>query len=202
MAAAWFSTFLLKTSPPGRKTRRAGDGLCSSVRQPLLSSGHGQPSVMRGRPLPSAVHRIGPHAQSILHLFKLICPSNVPSPDALPVAKSQGARATICRAFGRAGVGTRDRHCVVSRRHGAAMGGLTGKSCTSSSADWHRHGVRCERWRQNFGRRCRSLSFRFPDQMVTGRFVTDGSRFLIAMPAGPDTSAPFTILWNRLAGLR
>ena len=32
--------------------------------------------------------------------------------------------------------------------------------------------------------------------------VSDGSRFLIAMPAGPDTSAPFTILWNRLAGLR
>jgi hypothetical protein len=31
--------------------------------------------------------------------------------------------------------------------------------------------------------------------------LSDGSRFLIAMPAGPDTSAPFTILWNRLAGL-
>ena len=30
---------------------------------------------------------------------------------------------------------------------------------------------------------------------------SDGSRFLIAMPAGPDTSAPFTVLWNRLAGL-
>ena len=32
--------------------------------------------------------------------------------------------------------------------------------------------------------------------------TSDGSRFLIAMPAGPDTAAPFTILWNRLAGLR
>ena len=32
--------------------------------------------------------------------------------------------------------------------------------------------------------------------------VSDGSRFLIAIPAGADASAPFTILWNRLAQLR
>jgi len=38
--------------------------------------------------LPSAVHRIGPHAQSVIYLFKLICPSNVPVPVAVPVAKS------------------------------------------------------------------------------------------------------------------
>ena len=50
---------------------------------------------MRGRPLPSAVHRIGPHAQSDLHLFKLICPSNVPVPVALPVAKSIVSNLTI-----------------------------------------------------------------------------------------------------------
>jgi eukaryotic-like serine/threonine-protein kinase len=31
--------------------------------------------------------------------------------------------------------------------------------------------------------------------------ASGGSRFLIAIPPGPDTSAPFTILWNRLAGL-
>ena len=31
--------------------------------------------------------------------------------------------------------------------------------------------------------------------------VSDGSRFLIAIPAGADASAPFTILWNRLAQL-
>ena len=50
---------------------------------------------MRGRPLPSAVHRIGPHAQSDLHLFKLICPSNVPVPVAVPVAKSIVSNLTI-----------------------------------------------------------------------------------------------------------
>jgi len=32
--------------------------------------------------------------------------------------------------------------------------------------------------------------------------ASDGSRFLIAMPTGADASAPFTILWNRLAQLR
>ena len=31
--------------------------------------------------------------------------------------------------------------------------------------------------------------------------VSDGSRFLIAIPAGADASAPFTVLWNRLAQL-
>jgi hypothetical protein len=32
--------------------------------------------------------------------------------------------------------------------------------------------------------------------------ASDGSRFLIAIPAGADAFAPFTILWNRLAQLR
>jgi hypothetical protein len=32
--------------------------------------------------------------------------------------------------------------------------------------------------------------------------LSDGSRFLIAIPAGADASAPFTILWNRVAQLR
>ena len=31
--------------------------------------------------------------------------------------------------------------------------------------------------------------------------ASGGSRFLIAIPAGADASAPFTILWNRLAQL-
>jgi hypothetical protein len=44
--------------------------------------------------------------------------------------------------------------------------------------------------------------FQIPRSNGDWAVVTDGSRFLIAMPAGPDTSAPFTILWNRLAGLR
>jgi hypothetical protein len=30
----------------------------------------------------------------------------------------------------------------------------------------------------------------------------DGSRFLVAIPAGADASAPFTILWNRLGALQ
>jgi DNA-binding winged helix-turn-helix (wHTH) protein/Tol biopolymer transport system component len=44
--------------------------------------------------------------------------------------------------------------------------------------------------------------FQVPRSHGDWAVVSDGSRFLIAMPAGPDTSAPFTILWNRLAGLR
>ena len=44
--------------------------------------------------------------------------------------------------------------------------------------------------------------FQIPRSHGDWAVVSDGSRFLIAMPAGPDTSAPFTILWNRLAGLR
>ena len=44
--------------------------------------------------------------------------------------------------------------------------------------------------------------FQIPRSHGVWAVVSDGSRFLIAMPAGPDTSAPFTILWNRLAGLR
>jgi DNA-binding winged helix-turn-helix (wHTH) protein/Tol biopolymer transport system component len=44
--------------------------------------------------------------------------------------------------------------------------------------------------------------FQIPRSHGNWAVVSDGSRFLIAMPAGPDTSAPFTILWNRLAGLR
>ncbi len=32
--------------------------------------------------------------------------------------------------------------------------------------------------------------------------VSDGARFLIAVPAGADAFAPFTILWNRLAQRR
>ena len=44
--------------------------------------------------------------------------------------------------------------------------------------------------------------FQIPRSHGDWAVVSDGSRFLIAMPAGPDTSAPFTILWNRLAGIR
>jgi eukaryotic-like serine/threonine-protein kinase len=44
--------------------------------------------------------------------------------------------------------------------------------------------------------------FQIPRSHGDWAVVSDGSRFLIAMPAGSDTSAPFTILWNRLAGLR
>jgi DNA-binding winged helix-turn-helix (wHTH) protein/Tol biopolymer transport system component len=44
--------------------------------------------------------------------------------------------------------------------------------------------------------------FQIPRSHGDWAVVSDGSRFLIAMPAGPDTSAPFTILWNRLTGLR
>ena len=44
--------------------------------------------------------------------------------------------------------------------------------------------------------------FQIPRSHGDWAVVSDGSRFLIAMPAGPDRSAPFTILWNRLAGLR
>jgi len=44
--------------------------------------------------------------------------------------------------------------------------------------------------------------FHIPRSHGDWAVVSDGSRFMIAMPAGPDTSAPFTILWNRLAGLR
>jgi len=44
--------------------------------------------------------------------------------------------------------------------------------------------------------------FQIPRSHGDWAVVSDGSRFLIAMPAGPDTSAPFTILWNRLAGVR
>jgi hypothetical protein len=32
--------------------------------------------------------------------------------------------------------------------------------------------------------------------------VPDGSRFLIAIPTGADASAPFKMLWNRLAQIR
>jgi hypothetical protein len=46
-----------------------------------------------------------------------------------------------------------------------------------------------------------SALFQIPRSHGDWAVVSDGSRFLIAMPAGPDTSAPFTILWNRLAGL-
>ena len=44
--------------------------------------------------------------------------------------------------------------------------------------------------------------FQIPRSHGDWAVLSDGSRFLIAMPAGPDTSAPFTILWNRLAGIR
>jgi DNA-binding winged helix-turn-helix (wHTH) protein/Tol biopolymer transport system component len=43
--------------------------------------------------------------------------------------------------------------------------------------------------------------FHIPRSHGDWAVLSDGSRFLIALPAGPDTSAPFTILWNRLAGL-
>lgn len=43
--------------------------------------------------------------------------------------------------------------------------------------------------------------FQVPRSHGDWAVVSDGSRFIIAMPSGPDTSAPFTILWNRLAGL-
>jgi DNA-binding winged helix-turn-helix (wHTH) protein/Tol biopolymer transport system component len=43
--------------------------------------------------------------------------------------------------------------------------------------------------------------FQIPRSHGDWAVASDGSRFLIAMPAGPETSAPFTILWNRLAGL-
>jgi len=53
-------------------------------------------SFMRGRPLPSAVHRIGPHAPSAVHLFKLIRPSKDPYPVAVPpAAKSIVSTVTI-----------------------------------------------------------------------------------------------------------
>jgi eukaryotic-like serine/threonine-protein kinase len=44
--------------------------------------------------------------------------------------------------------------------------------------------------------------FQIPRSHGDWAVLSDGSRFLIAMPAGPDTSGPFTILWNRLATLR
>ena len=44
--------------------------------------------------------------------------------------------------------------------------------------------------------------FQIPRSHGDWAVVSDGSRFLIAMPAGPDTSAPFTFVWNGLAGLR
>jgi len=44
--------------------------------------------------------------------------------------------------------------------------------------------------------------FQIPRSHGDWAVVSDGSRFLIAMPAGPGNSAPFTILWNRLAGIR
>jgi WD40 repeat protein len=44
--------------------------------------------------------------------------------------------------------------------------------------------------------------FQIPRSHGDWAVVSDGSRFLIAMPAGPDASGPFTILWNRLARIR
>jgi hypothetical protein len=44
--------------------------------------------------------------------------------------------------------------------------------------------------------------FQIPRSHGDWAVVSDGSRFLIAMPAGPDASSPFTILWNRLARIR
>ncbi|MEO8259994.1 MAG: winged helix-turn-helix domain-containing protein [Acidobacteriota bacterium] len=44
--------------------------------------------------------------------------------------------------------------------------------------------------------------FRVPRSHGDWAVVSDGSRFLIAMPTGSGTSAPFTILWNHLAALR
>ena len=43
--------------------------------------------------------------------------------------------------------------------------------------------------------------FRNPRSHGDWDVVSDGSRFLIAIPAGADASAPFTLLWNRLASL-
>ncbi len=51
--------------------------------------------IHAGRALPSAVHRVGPHAQRDLHLFKLICPSKVPVAVAVPAAKSIVCKLTI-----------------------------------------------------------------------------------------------------------
>jgi hypothetical protein len=53
-------------------------------------------AVRRGRCLQQG-HRIGPHAKSDVHLFKLICPWNVPYPVALPVAKSIVSNLTIVK---------------------------------------------------------------------------------------------------------
>lgn len=44
--------------------------------------------------------------------------------------------------------------------------------------------------------------FQIPRSHGDWAVVSDGSRFLIAMPAGPDISGPFVILWNRLARIR
>ena len=44
--------------------------------------------------------------------------------------------------------------------------------------------------------------FQIPRSHGDWAVVSDASRFLIAMPSGPDISAPFTILWNRLAANR
>lgn len=43
--------------------------------------------------------------------------------------------------------------------------------------------------------------FQIPRASGDWAVAADGSRFLVAMPAATDTSAPFTILWHRLAAL-
>jgi DNA-binding winged helix-turn-helix (wHTH) protein/Tol biopolymer transport system component len=44
--------------------------------------------------------------------------------------------------------------------------------------------------------------FRLPGSHGDWNVASDGSRFLIAVPMGADASAPFTILWSRLAQIR
>ena len=44
--------------------------------------------------------------------------------------------------------------------------------------------------------------FRIPGSHGDWDVAADGSRLLIAIPVGADASAPFVILWNRLAQLR
>jgi DNA-binding winged helix-turn-helix (wHTH) protein/Tol biopolymer transport system component len=44
--------------------------------------------------------------------------------------------------------------------------------------------------------------FRLPETHGDWDVVSDGTRFLIAEPAGADASTPFTLLWNRLGGSR
>ena len=144
----------------------------------------------------------GPWITRFTYLFRLIRPSNDPDPVAEFVTKSI---ASLVQRFIAPSDGTSldPETVVVSTAGGTAprWRDAGGKELYFIAPDGTVMAAEVSTSGERLSIGVPRALFRLMGSHGDWDVVSDGSRFLIAIPAGADASAPFTILWNRLAQL-